>query len=431
MGLAAPFAWQASRLVGHAQTQRPLRVFIYYVPHGWPIEHVDPDLSAPALADSTVLSPLAAYQDRTRVVRGVRMNDGATNHAAIRAVLTGFSEGGSASSIDAVLAEAMGVAPHVLGAIPWAEHAGFTVDSQLVRHAGSWVRPTEDPRQAAQLLLGNLGTGGTEPAGDDNAFRQATLSFTEGELEAVQARVAGLTRESNRLTQHLSAVRALKAAQDQAPVQTACDARPPLPAVDALAGADVLDQTNMAAVLDAHLEVTSHAMRCGSARVVTLQNMWVNGDLRMDFPSGPGIAKGHHEPISHSWDAAGRAEFAQCQRWFLERLATGLLAPLDVSDPLDPEHTVLDNSLVYVCSEVSDGANHHSDNSPMWLDGREMGTYLPTLLIGGGAGRMASGGWVDVDAPHTDVLATLAAVAGVSMTSHGGQSVAPLAGVLA
>jgi hypothetical protein len=156
--------------------------------------------------------------------------------------------------------------------------------------------------------------------------------------------------------------------------------------------------------------------------------MYVNADLNMGFPGGPGIAKGHHEPVSHSWDEAGRAEFALVQRWFYSRLAEKLLATLIVNDPQDPEHSVLDNSLVAVLSEVSDGANHNSDASSVWVGGKEIPTSLPLVLIGGAGGYLKpAGGVVKVSALHTDLLATFAEAMGAPVSAMGSNAVKPIA----
>jgi hypothetical protein len=164
-------------------------------------------------------------------------------------------------------------------------------------------------------------------------------------------------------------------------------------------------------------------MVCGAARVLTLQNLWVTSTLSFGFPGGPGLGRGHHDPLSHSWDDAGRIEFAHAQRWFYERLADKLLTVLDQPDPLDPGNTVLHNSLVYVCSEISDGANHNSDASQVWLNGVPYGSYLPAVLIGGAGGFLAHREVVTVTRNHVDMLATIAAAMGVSVSDIGGQGV--------
>lgn len=428
LGLATPLAASTARLAVAQAAARPRRLFLYYLPHGAPVEHFDPTEAGGTfdfdLGGQGVLGALAPYQAQVSVLRGVSMN-GATNHAAIRTMLTGNADGSGSDSIDGLIGAQLGVTPYVLGAVPYAKGSGFTSDSFLVKH-GSWVRPEEDPRRAADALFQSLGAGSGVP-NPAVEFRNAALSLTERELEKLQAVTQGLTDEQTKLAIHLDAVRKLKAGGGGGG-QISCDTRPELAAVAALGSADVLDPSQLGKVLDAQLEVAAHALVCGTASVITLQNMYVNADLNMGFAGGPGIAKGHHEPVSHSWDAAGRAEFAVVQRWFYARLAEKLLLTLNQPDPQDPEHTVLDNTLVAVLSEVSDGANHNSDASSVWIEGKEMTTSLPLVLIGGGGGYLKpAGGIVKVSAMHTDLLASFGEAMGAPITSFGSVSAKPIA----
>lgn len=423
LGIAAPIAASLARFADAEPAARPVRLLTIYIPHGWPVEHVEPlGNGAELVNQSTVLGPLAPYASRTTIVRGLGMN-GASNHGAIRAALTGFAEGGDVDSIDATIASALGVTAHVLGTVPYDKGGGFNVDSFLVKH-GTWVRPTEDPKAAADDLFASLPDGSPTPMNGDATLRARALALTERELEDMHDALSELTAEQSKLALHLEAVRHLKAGGGGTSLLS-CDERPSLPAVDAVAGIDVLDPANLGKVLDGHLEAIAAALVCGTAQVVTLQNMYVNAGINFGFAGGPGIAKGHHDPVSHSWDAAGRTEFAGCQRWFFERIAAKLLTTLDQADPADtdPSHTVLDNTLIYVCSEVSDGANHNSDASEVWIDGVGHPSYLPAVLIGGGGGWLASGRVVDVGGTNLDMLATLSAAMGVPVTAIGGQSV--------
>ena len=436
MGITAPLAMQMSRLAGAAPSARPTRLFIFYVPHGIPLEHYEPlgtgadlDLAGSGIG---ILSPFTPYKNNVNVIRGVSMNNGANNHAAIRATLTGFSEGtangGPVDSIDATIAKALGVTPFVVGARPYTPGAGFSSDSYLVQH-GSWVRATEDPTAAADAYFQNFAVPVGSTQVDEAAFRREALDLSAKELESMQSSLSALSGETSKLKLHLDALMALKAGGSTGGGAVSCTTRPTLPAVEAVRGKDVLDQQNFALVLDAHLEAAAHAFVCGTARVITMQNMHVNSDLDMSFTGGPNFPQGHHQPISHSWDAAGRTTFAQCQQWFYQHLADKLLATLNQPDPLDPStptRTVLDNSLVYITSEVSDGANHNSDTSSVWVDGKEMKSHLPMVMIGGAGGYLKTQQVVEVTRMHTDVLATLAAAMGAPVTTIGGQAVSAL-----
>src|SRR5260221_14072615 len=100
IGVAAPVALHMAPLAEAAPGARPTRLFIMYIPHGMPDEHFDPGPSLTLVKDGPrILDPLAAFSSNVTVLRGISMNDNATNHAAIRATLTGFAEGAKADSI--------------------------------------------------------------------------------------------------------------------------------------------------------------------------------------------------------------------------------------------------------------------------------------------------------------------------------------------
>lgn len=425
LGVAAPLAYKMSRLAVAQTDARPTRLFIMYLPHGAPIEHYDPgdgfNLDASGVG---ILSPLEPYKQYLNVLRGLSMNDGADNHAAVRAVLTGFQEGEGADSIDFTIAQALGTRAHVLGVQP---HRGWGLDddSRLVKH-GDWVTPIENPADALEDLFEGLGTGAPspEPVADEAAFRNAALGLTEREIEALQQEVGGLTAEENKLKLHLEAIRSLKAGGGGGIGVVSCDARPSLPAAEAMVGQDPFVHEHFGTVLDGHLEAAAHAFVCGTARVVTLQVMYANAQILMNFPGGPGFASNHHDPLSHSADLAGRTDFAEVQKWFYSRLAEKFLAVLDQPDPADPAHTVLDNTVVLTCTEISDGMLHNGAAQDIWLDGGSRPTSLPFVLIGGGGGVLKTGGqYANTPVMHTDILATLAAAMGVPISTLGGQNV--------
>ncbi len=434
IGCAAPTAMHMARLAVAEVPNRPQRAFIFYLPHGMPIEHWDvgDDLNLSA-SGVGIFSPLAPFRDHLTVMRGVGINT-ATNHAAIRSTITGDE---ASNSIDYEIANRLGSTAHVLGA--HANPPGAGSDAQFAKHGG-WVDPIANPADAAQELFSGLSdpAGPAEDINLDAQFRQQGLALTEGELDAMHAELAGLTSEQNKLAIHLESLRAYKAtAETGGGLGTvSCDSRPVLPIADSMAGQDAYLVENLAKVVDGHLEAAAHAFVCGSARMVTMQNLHANGQIDMGFPGGPGIFKNHHDPLSHSGNGQdqGREEFALVQKWFIERLAEKFLSTLLADDPADPGHTVLDNTTVLIMSEIVDGANHTSGyNAQTWdVPGGPRETYLPCVMIGKGGGTIAGGRSVYVPGmDHRNVLATLGHAMGVSLTQFGGTSVSPVAEVLA
>ena len=65
-----------------------------YIPHGMPDEHFDPGPSLTLVKDGPrILDPLAAFSSNVTVLRGISMNDSASNHAANpRPTATGFAK---------------------------------------------------------------------------------------------------------------------------------------------------------------------------------------------------------------------------------------------------------------------------------------------------------------------------------------------------
>ena len=440
LGLSAPLAMRMARRAVAVSGVRPRRLMIVYIPHGMPDEHFTPTGSDGNLnlspSPQGVLAPLEPYKAYLTSVQGLSMNAGATNHAAIRALLTGFPDGAGSDSIDALIAAKLGVTATSLGTVPYSAGAGFYSDDFLLKQ-GTWVRPEADPTKSAAVLFGGMpsATAPSPVAANEATFRAEMLALTEQEIEGAQKLLAGLTTEQSKLQIHLEAVRSLKAMGSGAAGGTrmlTCTGRPELPAVDAIAGKNPLDPANLTGLLDANLEVAAAALACGAASIISLQNMYTNAGISMDFAGGPGIAKAHHDPISHSWDAGGRAEFATCQRWFYQHLASSLVKVLaetpDAADTTAPGRKVLDNTLILVCSEISDGANHNSDASPVYVGGKPINSSLPFVLIGGGSGYLKPGGRiVNVARMHTDLLATLADAMGAPLSTIGRQSVKPIA----
>ncbi len=415
LGIAAPLALQASRLAVAAPSARPLRMLFFYIPHGMPSEHFNPIGSADnfslTMSGESVLAPLETYKRYVNVLRGLEYK-GINNHPAIRWALTGGED--APISIDRAIAKGLNTQPVMLGAVPFQNYWG--PDMYLVKD-GTWIRPEPSPVAAADRLFPPM----NGMMSDDVEFRKAALGLTERELDGLMKAQKDLTREQTKLQIHLDAVRALKAGGPAS--INICTGQPNLPTVAALraSSANVLESTNLPKVLDGQLELVAQALICGAARVVTFQNLWATSDVNFSFM---GISKNHHDPVSHSWDVAGRAEFARVQRFYYQHLVDKLVKTLattpDAMDTTAPGRMVLDNTLIYVFSEIADGADHNANKGTVWLDGKPNPSFLPLVTIGGGAGAIKTGRLFDFDnRTHGDLLYTLSEIAGVPQSQFG------------
>jgi hypothetical protein len=150
--------------------------------------------------------------------------------------------------------------------------------------------------------------------------------------------------------------------------------------------------------------------------------MYANCEIDFGFMGSSGA---HHSALSHTGpqqDQVGlnittRDAFAKCQRWFFEQLVTHTLSALLEPDPADPAHKVIDNTIVYVMSEIGEGAWHPTKTAPIQPGpAPAVLSYIPSVIIGGGGGALKSGQVVtfDSDRPAGDLYLSLCQAMGVT-----------------
>lgn len=445
LGLTLPVA---ARVAGVALAQAgagPKRFMLLYVPHGVPPEHFRPQVMASdptAFAlDQSGVSILGPLQEQLKahvsVVQGIKYPKGAMTHEAIKVCMSGLGGVGDALAADDVprvtlehqIANAWQVKPLVLGAVPHRPF-GLDQDSKLMWD-GTPVVPEKNPLVAYDSVFGALGAAPAPTGPDpDVALTDALRALTEAELEQMQRELVGLTAEQTKLKTHLEAIRALKSTGGGGGV-ISCDAAPTLSAVEALRTAAAgqadeffLKEENFPQILAAQLQLAGAALRCNARRVVAVQPMYANCELDFGFmgSSGP-----HHSALSHTGpqqdaqqmglDLATRDKFAKAQRWFFEQLMTHTLSALLEPDPADPGRKVIDNTIVYVTSEIGEGAWHKTHTDPLQPGpGPAVLAYVPSVLIGGGGGGLKPGQVVTFaqDRPAGDVYSSICQALGVA-----------------
>jgi hypothetical protein len=103
-------------------------------------------------------------------------------------------------------------------------------------------------------------------------------------------------------------------------------------------------------------------------------------------------------------------------KWWVEQFAY-LLSQLAARP--EGQGTMLDESLVLLCSEIADGNTHLHDD-------------MPFVLAGGGSGTIRTGQTMNVGyRRHGDLLVAIANAMGDGLTSFGDASSGPLPGLLA
>jgi hypothetical protein len=448
LGLTAAVASRVSRVALAQATAAPKRFLLMYVPHGVPPEHFQPQVMSNDPTQFSlknegvgILGPfeeqLKAY---TTVVQGIAYPKGAQTHEALVVALSGAGGPSAQLPDDSVprvtlehqIAAGLNVEPLILGACA---HRPFGLDKDgKLMWDGTAVVPEKNPLAAYDSVFGSLGQGGGAPAGPDPdiELNNALRTLTQGELQALSQELNGLTAEQTKLKTHLDAIAALKATGSGGGV-ISCDSAPSLAAVDALrtAAAGQMDdfflkEENFPKLLAAQLQLAGAAIRCNARQVVAVQPMYTNCEFDFGFmgSSGP-----HHSLLSHTQpqgkpypevglQITARETFAKCQQWFMQQLMTHTLSALLEPDPADPSHKVIDNTIVYVMSEIGDGAWHTTETKEINLTGSANSpkTYVPSVIIGGGGGALKPGRVVTLaqDRPAGDLYRSLCQAMGVT-----------------
>lgn len=266
----------------------------------------------------------------------------------------------------------------------------------------SWSSPTapNPPLESAKVAFEQLFVpAGTDPAMADkrNRLRQSILDHTVKQIDTIKPRLG--QDDGHKLDEYLTAIRDVEMSL-QTGMVTGCTA-PNAPA-DGLAFAE-----HTRAMLD----VITLALRCDATRVVTYSMDYGFGNQDFTF-LGQGSVKHHN--LSHSGTAQNVIDAHKAiVRWYMDQLAY-FLGALDAVDEGGP--TLLDNSIVYVGSDVGDGWSHSHQN-------------LPNMLAGGGAGALAPGRLIDASgASYDSVLLALAHAMDATIPSFSGAST-PFAGL--
>jgi hypothetical protein len=455
LGLSLPLASKLSRLaVAQEASARPKRLLLMFTPHGVPPEHYNPvvnggDRTNFTLAQSgvSILGPLEPYKGLVNVLQGFKY-PGASTHEGILTFLSNFGtandETTPRTTFEHVIANAMGTTPLVLGAAAQRDFRNLDKDSKLTWD-GQAVVPEKNPLRAFDKAFGALAGGGGQQQADVNTqLRDALSALTEAQLGGLSTELAQFTRTQTKLSSHLDAVQALRSAGSG---QLSCTALPSLPAVDALrsraptsgdaAETFFLDQNNFPDILTAQMQLAAQALICGVTSVAVIQPMYTNAEFDFGFMGSTGP---HHSGLSHTGpqsDGAGanmatRTPFANAQRWFVQKLVDEVITRFDQPDPADPSHKIIDNTVIYLCSEIGEGAWHSSNTRIIQTGPTPMATtYLPVVTIGGGSGALKTGqvlnfnpnpvqnSEVDGDRPAGDIYLALCQAFGVQGASFG------------
>ena len=232
-------------------------------------------------------------------------------------------------------------------------------------------------------------------------YRKSVLDNVLGQANDLSAKLSATDKK--KLDEYLNAVRDVESRIDVGGSGAAC--MPPKRTEGQLD--DVARHTVLA-------DLIALAFQCNITSVVSL--MWGNMTSNRNY-AFIGASGGHHDISHHNDSAENIAKLKLIGKWELDQLAV-LLTKLK-SLPDSDGRTVLDNTLVFYSSDISDGDAHNHDD-------------MPVLLAGGGAGFSLGRHVQFPEKPQFGQLfLSIAQAFGSTITSFGEHGTAPLAGLLA
>lgn len=383
------------------------------------------------------LSPLAPYKSDILLFENVRnacVPEG-WGHGGEQTILTGNGVGVSEDvpatqfpsnfvSVDQMVAQAIGAKTR-FGSLQFAIQTDQPpkgddppVRSRIAFSNGVPVAPVQDPKIMFTRLFGSgkpmppppaPGTPSAPVDMQELAKIQAAALQRKSVLDLLKDQVSTIkgvvgTQEKQRLDEHLNALRELEKSlpvipgSDGTTVPVPGDGGPEPVAGSGCKAPAPFDKalTDVPAVGAAMNELVYQAITCDLTRVATLQ--WLNTGTDMAFPWA-GVSKSHHDCQHHP-----DANFDKMQTWLMSQVAV-LIKRL--KDTPEGNGSMLDNSLVFLTSEMGDAAAHSTKFVPALLAGKAGGAVRPGRTINAANGT------------HNNLLLSIANAMGLKLTTIG------------
>ncbi len=361
--------------------ETPLRLLCYYMPNGFHMPSWTPQTAGPGYDLPLILEPLAAVQEDITVLTGLAnypaKPEGPGDHAGgTSAFLTATHVNKSETeiqnniSVDQVIANAKG---------DLTTHASLQFGTQGGGNAGgcdsgyscaytrniSWADPvTPIPKLTQPQVIFDLLFSGFDPEATAEelekrrAQRLSVLDYALTDIETLEQKLGATDRM--KLDQYLTGLRDLEMrieAEDNTPQCMLPDFN----------GA----YQDFEAHVDLMTDLMVLAFECDMTRIVTFMLENAGSYRTYDFLNVPGA---HHE-ISHHQNMPENFGYLEIiNRWEMEQFAKLVTRLKQIPEG---DGTMLDNSLIFLSSEISDGNAHNHDNLPVILAGSACGKITP------------------------------------------------------
>jgi hypothetical protein len=383
------------------------RAMFVYVPDGCIPAKWHPSGSETSFTLPEMTAPLEPIKQHLIFLDGLTMySGGATHEGGAAKVLTGVGD----QSLDVFLGDKIG------GSKPFRSlqlGVGSTfqagVPSVSYIGAGQPVNADDDPLDAFSRVFGTVGGG----ADADLAKRkqQSVLDAALADLQALQNKLG--STEKQKLGVHLDSLREVEGRLTGAAVSASCGS----PNFDkrgfSVNPTDYYPKTYhkeefFKTVGLMQMDLAVLALSCGATNVATL--MWSHC-VSPTHILETGVTTGNHD-ASHYGDPSSQnaKDFITLKRWFMDQFVYLIQK---MQNTPDDGGSLLDNTVVLLCSELGDSNLHDHDNVPFVLAGRAGGALK--------TGRYLNyrGKHNGKNEPHTKLLVSVANAVGAGIDSFG------------
>ncbi len=398
----------------------PVRLVVFQTSMGMPSDYPgvwEPDAASPLrFAAGSVLEPLVGLEQHLLVLNGITLQTAQDQRkefpgahplglgnllTAAKLVKGDGMVGGGArtwtakaggSSVDQFLANELKARSMVLGV-----HSSNGSPSATYKTRLSFRGPTEplapvlNPAGTISRFWGDVPTGDAtaETAAAATARKAGLFNHVRAELGALQSRLGQADRE--KLDVHLASLE-----RAQLDLQSA-------PAADCTRPSDA-GGSAIPTRMRTHLRTVRDAFACDLARVATVAvGAGSPHGWRFEWLGNPLSDAYHvqsHKPAS---DAAAQRDLLRANRWYAEEFAWFVKL---LRDTPEGAGTMLDNTVVLWCSEVSNGDTHSFQNMP--------------FVIAGGSHYFRHNAFVQCNsAPHNQLMVSICHALGVMTDTFG------------
>ena len=220
----------------------------------------------------------------------------------------------------------------------------------------------DDPKQNFDKLFQGVDPGASNAdAIRRRELRTSVLDHVVGEAESLKLELS--SSDKIKLDQYLTSVRSLEESIKNMGNGGTCT-KPGAPTVTSTS--PYQDRVRVT------LELAALAFECDATRVISF--MFGRGNSMQDYAFlFNGESTPHHKVSHHAGSTAMQAKLKEISRWEVDQVAT-FLKRLNMTQEGGGK-TILDNTLAYFNSEISDGNSHFKYD-------------MPVLLAGGAGGKL-------------------------------------------